>query len=73
MDYQYESADELFEKRAKDRQNSAKLPFDEKLQILVRIQRMNYAMKKAAGRDAPRPWCMSEDEYKHDEPSGHEI
>lgn len=66
MDYQYESADELFEKRAQARQNRARVCFDEKLQILRKIQLMNYAMKKSAGRRAPRPWCIPEDVYEQE-------
>jgi len=69
MNYQYKSIDELFDKQAEDRKDRAKLSFDEKLQAVVQMQRMNYALKKAGGKKAPRPWCMSVEEYEQDNTS----
>lgn len=64
MDYQYESIEELFQKRAQDRSRRAQMSFDDKLQALRKIQLMNYAMKKSSGRRAPRPWCMPAEIYE---------
>ena len=50
MNYQYKSIDELFDKQEKDRKERAKLSFDEKLQAVVQMQRLNYALKKAGGK-----------------------
>jgi hypothetical protein len=56
--------EEIFQAKAEQRKIKAKAPFESKLRSLLRLQRMNLEMKKAAGRQAPRPWNMSEEEYQ---------
>jgi hypothetical protein len=55
--------EEIFQAKAEQRKVKAKASFESKLQDLLRLQRINFVMKKAAGRKAPRPWNMSEAEY----------
>lgn len=42
--------------KAKRRQELAKLPFEEKISILLRLQHMARGMSKASGKDSPEPW-----------------
>ena len=55
--------EEIFLAKAKMRKVKARVSFESKLQSLVRLQRINLEMKKAAGRKAPRPWNMTEEQY----------
>lgn len=57
---------DIYRAKADRRKMLAKMPFERKVQVLLRLQHMNLEMKKAAGRAqrAARPWDMSEDEYK---------
>lgn len=56
---------DVYKAKAERRRMLAKLPFEQKVQALLRMQHMNLEMKKAAGRahQAARPWDMSEEEY----------
>ncbi len=56
--------EDILRRKAEQRKARAKAPIEEKLQELVRMQRMHYEMKKAVGRKAPRPGNMSEEEYE---------
>lgn len=52
----------FFRKKAARRQSLAKLPFMEKLRILVRMQERRLAILAATGRKDPRldrPWPLS--------------
>lgn len=57
---------DIYRAKADKRKMLAKIPFEQKIEILLRMQHMNLEMKKAAGRarHAARPWDMSEDEYE---------
>jgi hypothetical protein len=58
--------EELFRMKADERKVWAQAPFEEKLQELLRLQRINYAMKRAAGGRPIRPWSMSESQYRRE-------
>ncbi len=53
--------EEIYRLKAEQRKVFAKAPIEAKLQDLIRMQRMNYVMKKAVGRKAPQPWHTSDD------------
>jgi hypothetical protein len=55
---------DIYKAKAERRKALAKMPFEQKIRALMRIQRLNLSMKKASGRHAPRPWDMSEEEYQ---------
>lgn len=56
---------DVYTAKAQRRKLLAKMPFELKVEIVVRMQRMNLEMKKAAGKanQASRPWDMSEEEF----------
>lgn len=58
--------EETFKQKAAQRKSFAKESFENKLQSLVKLQRMNFVMKRAAGLQAPRPWNMSDEEYQRE-------
>ena len=58
--------EEIYKAKAEQRKIKANASFESKLQSLVRMQRMNLEVKKAVGRKAPRPWNMSEEQYRRE-------
>jgi hypothetical protein len=54
------TSEEIFRRKAEQRKASAKAPIEEKLQDLMRLQRIAYVMAKAAKRKPPIPWHMNE-------------
>jgi hypothetical protein len=65
------TAEEIFQAKAEQRRVNAKASFAAKLQDLLRLQRMNYALKKAGERKAYRPWNMSVEAYIQDNPGAY--
>jgi hypothetical protein len=57
---------DVYQAKAVRRKTLAKDSLESKLQVMMRMQRMNLEMKKASGRLslASRPWNMSEEEYQ---------
>jgi hypothetical protein len=54
------TSEEIFRRKAEQRKVFAKAPIEEKLQDLMRLQRIAYVMAKAAKRKPPIPWHMNE-------------
>ena len=56
---------DIYRAKAERRKMLAKMQFELKVQVLLRMQHMNLEIKKAAGRahQAARPWDMSEADY----------
>lgn len=52
--------DEIFQQKAEQRKVRARAPFEWKLQELLRMQRMHFAMKQAVGRKARAAWHTPE-------------
>jgi len=48
--------DDIFKQKAEERKRRAKLPFEEKIKTVVRLQRRHAEIAKAAGRKPPRVW-----------------
>jgi hypothetical protein len=63
--------EDILRSKAEQRTVKARASFESKLQSLLRLQRMNYALKRAGGRQASRPWSMSEEAYQR-ENHGHD-
>ena len=61
----YITNEDIFRAKAERRKVLAKMPFEQKVEALLRLQHMNLEMKKAAGKahQAARPWDMAEKEY----------
>ena len=59
--------EEIYRLKDEQRKAFAKAPIEEKLQDLLRMQRIAYAMAKSSGRTAPRPWNMSQEEYEREQ------
>jgi hypothetical protein len=55
-EHQYKNIDEIFQKKAEARKQNAKIPFAEKLQVVLRLQREAYVMARSSGREPPIPW-----------------
>lgn len=58
--------EEIFQAKAEQRKTWARASVKSKLQDLMRMQQMNFVVKKAMGRKAPRPWNMSEEQYQRE-------
>ncbi|MBS2004175.1 MAG: hypothetical protein U0103_07675 [Candidatus Obscuribacterales bacterium] len=50
------SNDDIYKAKADARRQRAAEPFERKLLALVRMQMLNYAVAKSAGRTARPPW-----------------
>jgi hypothetical protein len=48
--------EEIYRRKAAQRKKFAKATIESKLQNLVRLQQIAYAMAKSSGREASRPW-----------------
>lgn len=51
-----ELAQKVFASKARRRRWLAALPVEEKYRRFLQLQRMAYAIKRAAGKPAPAPW-----------------
>ncbi|HEY9787852.1 MAG TPA: hypothetical protein V6D17_20865 [Candidatus Obscuribacterales bacterium] len=54
------SNDDQFRKKASRRRDLAKLPIEEKLRRLVKLQAVAYTIGQRAGRDCHPPWGKKE-------------
>lgn len=46
----------VFRAKAERRRQLAELPFDEKIEIVVKLQQIAYELTTASGRPARKPW-----------------
>lgn len=63
-EYKPMTGEEIFQQKAEQRKVFAKAPIEEKLQDLLRLQRIAYVMARSAGRKPPIPWHTPELEEK---------
>ena len=54
-----EIAEEIFRRKRVGRREAARLPIEEKIQILVRLQRRANEIRRAAGRPEMFVWQLS--------------
>ncbi len=50
--------DAMFRAKAERRRQLAELPFDEKVEIVVKLQQIAYELTAASGRPARKPWAV---------------
>jgi hypothetical protein len=53
-----ELCERLFRAKEERRRHLAQLPFEEKVRILVELQKMAYETRTAAGLPCPKPWDL---------------
>jgi len=54
-----ELCERLYRAKEERRRHLAQLPFEEKVRILVELQKMAYETRTAAGLPCPKPWDLS--------------
>jgi len=52
--------EKLFAAKKARRMALARLPFEEKVRIIVELQRIAYDIRSAVGKPAPKPWDLRE-------------
>jgi hypothetical protein len=52
--------EKLFAAKKARRVALARLPIEEKVRIIVELQRIAYDIRSAAGASAPKPWDLSQ-------------
>jgi len=52
----HQSTEDIFERRKQDRKRAGKASIEQKLQTLVKLQKLKYVAKASAGKAASRPW-----------------
>jgi len=48
--------EDVYRAKAEDRKKKASEPFEKKLQAVVRMQRMEYAIAQSTGQACRKPW-----------------
>jgi len=52
--------EKLFAAKRARRAALARLPFEEKVRIIVELQKIAFEIRSAAGASAPKPWDLSQ-------------
>ena len=55
-DYDSITNEDVYRAKAEDRKKKASEPFGKKLQAVVRMQQMEYAIAQSTGRACCKPW-----------------